>query len=283
VSFRIAVSSYSFHRFGAGPEGREAPSVASMIERCAAWGIDGIEILGFHLRDLSREDLHELRRLALRRGVAIVSVSANHNFVQPDPAARRREIDVVARWVDAAGALGAPIVRAFGGRWNTLEWPAFMAAGGVEPPRSGYGDDDAYAWSVEAFKVASYYAARSGIALAVENHWGLTGRAEGVLRLVRETGSEWLGVALDTGNFPGVPDMYAEMASLAPLAILVHAKCYPGGGLYYDLPLDYRRIGQMLREADYRGYVSIVHEGKMLPDEAIPRSLVELRTAFASL
>jgi sugar phosphate isomerase/epimerase len=280
VSLKLAVSSYSFHRFGYGSEGEEAPSVATMVERCAEWGIDGIELLGFHLGESSPEELYELKRLALRRGVALVSVSANHNFVQPDPAARRREIDVVARWVDAAHELGAPVVRAFGGRWHTLDWHAFMAARGEEPPRAGYTDEDAFAWSVEAFRIASYYAGRKGVTLAVENHWGLTGRAAGVRRLVEETGSPWLGVALDTGNFPYVPDMYAEMAELAPHAVMVHAKTYRGGGLHYAVEVDYRRVAAMLRQAGFRGYVSLEHEGLEHPDQAIPASVAMLREAF---
>ena len=281
MSLKLAVSSYSFHRFGYGTEGKEAPSVGEMIERCAEWGLDGIEILGFLLQELSREQLHELKRLAMRRGVAIVPVSANHNFVQPDPEERRRQVDIVARWVDAAHELGAPVVRAFGGRWNTLDWHAFMAARGEEPPAEGYTDEDAYAWSVEAFRVAGYYAGRKGVTLAVENHWGLTGRAAGVLRLVEETGSPWLGVALDTGNFPYVDDMYAEMAELVPRAVMVHAKTYRGGGLHYAVEVDYRRVAAMLRQAGFRGYVSLEHEGVEHPDQAIPASVAMLREAFA--
>ncbi|HEY3082532.1 MAG TPA: sugar phosphate isomerase/epimerase [Chloroflexota bacterium] len=281
MGLKLAVSSYSFHRFGYGSEGKEAPSVERMIERCAEWGIDGIEILGFHLQERAREQLYELKRLALRRGVAIVSVSANHNFVEPDPEERRRQVDTVARWVDAAHELGAPVVRAFGGRWNTLDWHAFMAARGEEPPREGCSDEDAYRWSVEAFRVAGYYAGRKGVTLAVENHWGLTGRAAGVLRLLEETGSPWLGVALDTGNFPFVPDMYAEMAELLPRAVMVHAKTYRGGGMHYAVEIDYRRVAAMLREADFRGYVSLEHEGNEHPDRAIPASVTMLREAFA--
>lgn len=281
MGIKLAVSSYSFHRFGAGPEGKTAPPVEEMIDRCVDLGLDGIEILGFHLNDVSHERLLALKQRALRAGVAIVSVSANHNMVEPDPAKRREQIDILSRLVDAAYLLGAPTVRAFGGRWTTLAWPEFMAAKGEEPPRAGYSDDDAFAWSVESFKIASYYAGRKGITLAIENHWGLTGTAAGVLRIVRETDSPWLAVALDTGNFPYRPDMYAEMAELLPLAVMVHAKTYVGGGIHYTVDIDYRRIGRMLRDAGFRGYVSIEHEGLAMPDQAIADSVKQLREAFA--
>jgi sugar phosphate isomerase/epimerase len=280
---KLAISSYSFHRFGRGPEGKERPSFPAMIEACARWGVDGIELLGLHFQSTAREDLAALKQLALRHGVDLVAVSAHHNFVNPDPEKRRQEIDQLCRWVDVAHELGAPAVRAFGGRWATRpDFSDFMAAEGIEPPIAGYADDDGYAWSAEAFKMASYYAGRRGATLVLENHWGFTGTAAGVLRILRETGSPWLKVALDTGNFNFCADPYAEMAALAPHALMVHAKTYAGGGIFYTADLDYRRIVRLLREAGFDGYLSLEFEGKAHPDQGIPESLAQLRDALAT-
>lgn len=249
-----------------------------MIDRCAELGIDGIELLGVHFDSTAPTDLHALKQYAARNGVAIVAVSAHHNFVNPDPGERLRQIDVVAKWVDVARELGAPYVRAFGGRWQTTpNFAAFMAAGGEEPPREGYSDDDGYGWSAEAFKIASYYAGRRGVTLALENHWGFTGTAAGVLRILREVDSPWLRVVLDTGNFNFRTDQYAELAELAPYATLVHAKTYIGEGMYYTAQLDYRRIGRILRDVGYHGYVSIEFEGRVHPNEGIAESVRLLR------
>jgi sugar phosphate isomerase/epimerase len=278
---KLSVSSYSFNRFGAGPEGADVPTFRAMLERCNELGIDGIELLGLHFPSTERGDLNQLKRDAARQGIQLVAVSAHHNFVQSDPAERRRHLDVLCKWVDVADALGAPIVRAFGGRWDTIpSFDALMAANGYEPPKTGYTDDDGYAWSIEAFQIASHYAGRHGVTLALENHWGFTGTAAGVKRILSGTGSPWLKVALDTGNFNYRPDQYAEMAELAPEAIIVHAKTYFGGGQYYDAGLDYRRIGELLRAADYRGYVSIEFEGNAHPDQGIPQSVDLLRAAI---
>ncbi|MBA2246613.1 MAG: hypothetical protein H0W23_00675, partial [Chloroflexia bacterium] len=46
---KIAISSYSFHRFGSGPEGDATPTVESMIDQCVTYGVDGIEFLVEHL------------------------------------------------------------------------------------------------------------------------------------------------------------------------------------------------------------------------------------------
>ncbi len=171
-------------------------------------------------------------------------------------------------------------MRAFGGRWNTLSWPELLQVGGVEPPRDGFTEDDGYAWSVEAFRAAAHYAGRRGAVLVLENHWGLTGTPEGVMRIVEETGSPWLKVVLDTGNFVHLPDQYAAMAQLLPHLALVHAKTYAGGGFMLDIELDYKQIASLLREAGYNGWLSIEFEGKAHPNEGIPAGVAELRAAF---
>jgi sugar phosphate isomerase/epimerase len=252
-----------------------------MLETCAHLGVDGIELLGVHFDSTDRAELNALKREALRQGVQILAISAHHNFVNPDPAERLRQIDILCRWIDVAHELGAPTVRAFGGRWGTRTFDELMAAGGQEPPLPGYSDDDGYGWSIEAFRIASYYAGQRGVVIALENHWGFTGTAAGVLRILEGAASPWLQVALDTGNFNYRPDQYAELAALAPRAIVVHAKTYVGGGQYYDAHLDYRRIRGMLEDVNFRGFLSIEYEGKAHPDEGIPASVALLREALA--
>jgi sugar phosphate isomerase/epimerase len=278
---KFAVSSYSFHRFGQGPEGNAKPTFYEMVERCAELGFDGLELLGVHFDNAEKDELYRLKQFAFQHGIDLIAVSAHHNFVQADGERRLQEVDKLCRIVDLAHELGAPAVRAFGGRWATRpNFAEFMAADGIEPPLEGYTDDEGYAWSAEAFKLSSYYAGRRGVTVALENHWGFTGDSKGVKRILQDTDSPWLKVVLDTGNFNFCPDPYAEMAALAPHAVMVHAKTYVGGGLYYTADLDYRRVAGILRDAGFNGYVSLEFEGKAHPNEAIPESLAMLRDAF---
>jgi sugar phosphate isomerase/epimerase len=60
----------------------------------------------------------------------------------------------------------------------------------------------------------------------------------------------------------------------------VQAKTYYGGGEWYTLDLDYRRIAATLRRAKFRGWVSLEMEGKEDPATAVPKSLEVLRAAF---
>ena len=63
--------------------------------------------------------------------------------------------------------------------------------------------------------------------------------------------------------------------------MIVQAKTYDGGGEWYTLDLDYKRIAGILRKAGFHGYVSLEMEGRESPETAVPKSLVVLRAAFA--
>jgi sugar phosphate isomerase/epimerase len=85
---------------------------------------------------------------------------------------------------------------------------------------------------------------------------------------------------MDTGNF--LEDMYAQMQRLAPHAVLVQAKTYFGGGEWYTLEIDYGRVNRILRDAKFRGYVSLEFEGKEDAATGVPKSLALLREALGS-
>jgi L-ribulose-5-phosphate 3-epimerase len=119
---------------------------------------------------------------------------------------------------------------------------------------------------------------RAGVVMALENHWGLTTRVDGLLRIYQAIRSPWLGLNVDAGNFVGDP--YSQFGQLAPNATIVQAKTYYGGGEWYTLDLDYQRIAQILRKNGFKGYVSLEMEGKEDPHTAVPKSLEVLRKAL---
>jgi sugar phosphate isomerase/epimerase len=114
--------------------------------------------------------------------------------------------------------------------------------------------------------------------MGLENHWGLGRTAAGVMRIHDAIRSPWLKTTLDTGNF--LEDMYLQMEKMAPHAVLVQAKTYFGGGEWYTLDIDYPRVGKILRDAGFKGYVSLEFEGKEDAATAIPKSLDLLRKSL---
>ncbi len=271
---RIAVSTYSYWHF----RGEKYP-IEKVIEEAARLGFDGVEILHRQMASEAPDYLNRLKRLAFLHGLDLVMLSIHQGFVSPDPAVRKKNVDHTIHCIELAARLGIPAIRLNSGRWGTVKsFDELMARKGEEPPLPGYTEEDAFRWCIESIEQCLPAAEKEGVVLALENHWGLTTRPEAVIRIRKAIDSPWLGVTLDTGNFVGDP--YPQIEMLAPYASIVHAKTYFGGGEWYTLDLDFARIARILRQAGFRGYVSLEMEGKEDPATAVPKSLQLLREAF---
>ena len=150
---------------------------------------------------------------------------------------------------------------------------------GVEPVLPGYTEDDGFKWCIESIRQCLPAAEEYGVLLALENHWGLCSTPEGQLRIKKAIDSPWLGILMDTGNF--LEDPYAKLEMIAPYTSFVQAKTYYGGGEWYTLDLDYKRIIGILRRVNYRGYISLEFEGKEDASTGVPKSIEMLRKAMS--
>src|SRR5688572_27441497 len=272
---RIAVSTYSYWHFR-----QPKFPIEKVIEDAARLGFDGVEILHRQMDNETPAYLNKLKQLAFRHGLALPMLSIHQDFVYPDAAERRNHIEHTERCIGLAAQMGIPAIRLNSGRWKTIKsFDDLMKVKGNEPPLDGYKLDDAFKWVVESIRACLPAAEKAGVAMALENHWGLTTDVDMLLRIYREVNSPWLVINADTGNFPGDP--YEGIAKLAPHASIVQAKTYYGGGEWYTLDLDYKRIAGILKKAGFKGWVSLEMEGKESPDAAVPKSLEVLRAAFA--
>jgi sugar phosphate isomerase/epimerase len=275
AGIRFAVSTYSYWHFE-----KEKYPVEKVIEQAAGIGFDGVELLHVQMDDETVPYLNRVKQAAFRHGLALPMLSIHQDFVSPDAGERQKAVDHTRRCIGLAARLGIPAIRLNSGRWNTIEsFDDLMKVKGDEPPIKGYTDDDAFTWCIDAIKACLPDAEANGVVLALENHWGLTTRVENLLRVYKAVNSPWLGINLDTGNWPGDP--YAGIEQLAPYAVIVQAKTYYGGGVWYTLDLDYARIAAILAKAGFHGWISLEMEGKEPADTAVPKSLALLRQAFA--
>lgn len=272
----IGVSTYSFWQFN-GP--KESAPIEMCIDKAAAMGFDGVELLLVQMESEENSYLQKLKKHALYAGLDLMGFSTHQGFLNPEKDYRDENIAKTIHQIELAYQLGIPTMRLNTGRWGTSEsFDALMANKGIEPAIEGYNDEDGFKWVIDSIAECIPTAEKCGVVLGLENHWGLGRTAEGVKRIVDEINSPWLQVTLDTGNF--LEDRQAQMEMLAPQAVLVQAKTYYGGGKWYELDIDYPRIGQMMREQNYRGYISLEFEGNESPDTAVPKSLEVLRDAF---
>lgn len=271
---RLAVSTYSYWHL----RGDKYP-IETVLEHAAELGFDGVEILHRQMASEEPAYLNKLKQMAFRLGLALPMLSIHQDFVEPDRAKRKENIDHTVRCIELARQMGIPSIRLNSGRWNTI--PSFddlMKVKGNEPPIAGYTDKDAIQWCVDSIRECLPAAEKAGVMLALENHWGLTTSVDTLLAIHRAVASPWLGINLDTGNFPDTP--YPGIEKLAPHASIIQAKTYHGGGVWYTLDLDYKKIAGIVKRAGYRGWVSLEMEGNENPATAVPKSLRTLREAF---
>jgi len=272
---RLGVSTYSYWHF----EGPKYP-IDKVIDNAARLGFDGVEILHVQLEDETTARLNGYKRQALANSLDLISLTIHQDFVFPEAADRKKMIDHTLHCIDLAYELGTPAIRLNSGRWKTIKtFEDLMKADGKEPILPGYTEDDGFKWCIDSIQQCIPAAEKAGVVLAMENHWGLSGTVDGVLRILKGVNSPWFGVTLDIGNLMGDP--YPQIERLAPHARLVHFKTYFGGGVWYTHEIDYRRVANILAQANYHGYVDLEMEGKEDAETAVPKSLEVMRKAFA--
>ncbi len=273
---RIGVSTYSFWQFN-GP--KENSSIEGCIDKAAAMGFDGVEFLLMQMQSEENGYLQKLKRQAFHAGLDIMGFSTHQGFIFPDKKTRDSEVVKTIHQIELAYQLGIPTMRLNTGRWNTTKsFDDLMTNKGIEPNLPGFTDDQGFEWVIDSIAQCIPTAEKCGVVLGLENHWGLGRTAEGVLRIVNAINSPWLQITSDTGNF--LERQYEQLEIMAPKTFLIQAKTYYGGGKWYTLDIDYKRVAEIFRKANYQGYVSIEFEGNEDPMTAVPKSLALIKEAF---
>jgi sugar phosphate isomerase/epimerase len=112
--------------------------------------------------------------------------------------------------------------------------------------------------------------------LGLENHGGITSKAERVVQIVKEVNSPWVGINLDTGNFES--DTYRQIEACVPYAVNVQFKTeIRENGK--KLPSDWNRILAMLAKGGYKGYLALEYEADEASEVAVPRLTRQLNEA----
>jgi sugar phosphate isomerase/epimerase len=252
---RIGCAAYSYRDFLKEGGGM---TLEAFVDECARMGLDGVELTSYYFAapvTLSR--LHELKRHCFHRGLHILGTAVGSNFAQAEEAARREQVRMTREWIDHSVTLGAPVIRVFAG-----------------PVPQGAAEEQAVEWAVPCLREVTDYGAERGVCVALENHGGITGTADQVLRLVERLQGPWFGLNLDFGNFH--QDPYTEIERCAPYAVTTHVKRTMRGSQGPE-PVDYTRVVEIMRRAGYSGYFSVEYEDRDDPRTAVPEFVAHLQ------
>lgn len=254
---KLGLAAYSYRKYL--DLKKPTMTLFDFIDAAAEMPLDGVELTSYYFAETTDDYLDKLKAHAAARKLAISGVPVGNSFTMRDDAKRAAEIEKVKQWCARAGRLGTQTVRIF--------------AGNMEK-----GDDLAECRRrvVAAIEACAPAAKQAGVWLALENHGGITADAEGLLAIVKAVDCEHFGVNIDTGNFK-TADPYAEVAKIAPYGIVCQVKTEisPTGNVKVDADLP--RMIQILKDANFDGYVVLEYEAAEEPKKAVPRYVKQLR------
>jgi sugar phosphate isomerase/epimerase len=257
---KLSIAAYSYRDRLQGPS--RSMDLFDFVNLAADLGLDAVEPTSYYFPpEVDAAYCHRLKQHAFLLGLDISGTAVGNNFCLPPGPELDKQHALVRTWIDRAAELDAPVIRIFAGN---------VPKGGSE--------DEAAAQTIRGIEQALSYAADKGVALALENHGGITATPRQLLRLVRavQAPAGNFGVNLDTGNFHG-DDPYAEIAELAPYAINVQVKTEITRRGKSKEEADLGRVIQILRDAKYSGYVVLEYEAEADPLQAIPPTIKRLR------
>jgi sugar phosphate isomerase/epimerase len=216
-------------------------TLEGFLDTAAELGLDGVELTSYYFPEQTPEYLRRIRREVFVRGLDVSGTAVGGNFSNADPEKRRQQIAQVKDWIVKSELLGSTVLRVF--------------AGGVP---EGVERTTVEGWVRDGLAECAEVGKAHGVILGLENHGGLTSDANGILALLKPfAGNPWVGINLDFGNFTG--DIYEQYKRCAPLAVTTHAKVTVRQGEGRE-KVDYRRVVRIMREAGYKGYLSIEFE-----------------------
>jgi sugar phosphate isomerase/epimerase len=174
---------------------------------------------------------------------------------------RLKAVDNHLKWVDAASALGCPMIR-------------------VNVEGEGPAADVAKT-SVDSLGRLIDYGKKQNVDIIVENHVGISCNAAWLAGVMKEVNSVHCGVLADFGNFcvnrtkPEAQtidaymktkcleeyDRYKGIAELMPYAKGVHAKTHLFDGAGNDTETDFYRMFRIIKDSGFKGWISIEYEG----------------------
>lgn len=266
---------------------KDGMDLEKYIAFCGEQGLDGIDLLDRQYAWQWRDSEAEIRQIpgwAEKAGLKIAAYACGNNFTVEDSAEFEANVQRVQKALDDAAAIGAPLLRIFGGK--------HPACGGVLPHHLALQN------VLRGIEKCLPEAEKCRVILALENHGCMPGHSYEIAAILRRINSPWLKCTFDCANFLANNMDEKEQPLTAYLRLKqqvahVHFKdfaadpgtagqklfaCVAGSGI---VPL--RQFGALLHENAYAGYCSLEYEaGAVVPErDGVPMSIKYMREITA--
>jgi sugar phosphate isomerase/epimerase len=268
-------------------------SLFDWIELAATLDVDGVEMYPGFFESFEPDYLDRVKQHLDRHGLEAPMMCASPDFTQPDPAARRREIEREQEMIDVTARLGGGFCRVLSGQ-----------------RRAEVSREDGVRWTVECITALLDHAAARRVVLNMENHYKdgywlypeFAQRSDIFLDIINQIDSPWFGVNYDPSNaIIGGEDPLEVLDKVKHRIVSMHASDrYLVSGTLEDLKRqdgapgyaknlkhgvigrglnDYDRIFSTLRAVGFDGWISI-EDGENGMDE-LRDSVAFLRAKMA--
>lgn len=262
--FKIAVSQFSFaSQFWTGQlKALDFPAKAKEL------GITGLDYCSMFFADKAKDNafLNDLKKRSEDAGSYNLRIMIDGEGVLGDlkEATRLKAVDNHHKWIDAAAALGCPMIRV-------------NVEGDGDPAEVAKAAADSLNRLIE-------YGSKSKVDVIVENHVGISCNGAWLAGVMKQLNSKHCGTLADFGNFcvnrtkPKTNDIagymetkcleeydkYKGITELMPFAKGVHAKSHVFDANGNDPETDFYKMFKIIKQSGFKGWVSIEYEGGLL-------------------
>lgn len=263
--FKISLNTYSFNDLLR--EGKI--TLFDVLEFCAKNNFDAIDPTGYYFpaypEPPSDDFLNEFKRKAFLLGVGISGTGIKNDFANPDPVARKAEVEWIKKWILVAVKLGAPALRIFAGTNN----------------HEGFSRDEVFEWMARDIRSCCEAGKENGVVIALQNHNDFIKTSGDVERIFNMVNSEWLGLNLDIGSFRQ-SDPYEEIEKTIKYAVTWQIKenVWINGK---ETATDFKKLTGIIKKAGYRGYLPVETLGAGDPYMKIPVLLEKINDSITTL
>jgi sugar phosphate isomerase/epimerase len=232
------------------------------------FGITGLDYCSMFFADKANDQqfLNELKKRSADAGTYNLRIMVDAEGVLGDlnDAIRLKAVENHHKWMDAAAALGCPMIR-------------------VNVEGEGNANDVAKA-AADSLGRLIEYGRKQQVDVIVENHIGISCNAGWLAGVMKQVNSPHCGTLADFGNFcinrtkPEAQtidaymktkcleeyDRYKGIAELMPFAKGVHAKTHVFDANGNDTETDFTRMFKIIKDAGFKGWVSLEYEGGLM-------------------
>lgn len=260
---QYSVNAYSFNdEFRSGKM-----NLFDMMEFASEIGLNAVDLTAYYFSSYPRlpkkTEIFALKKRALDLGLNISWTGVRNNFVTANVESRKADREMIKNWLDISSMIGSTILRVFTGR-NLPD---------------GYSKEQVKTWLIEEYKLCAKYGEQKGVIVALQNHNEFLFKANEVIEILEKVNSEWFGLILDISGLRTTNDPYAEAEKLAPYANYWFIKEH----VYQNQEkkrTDMSKMASMIKQHDFRGYVSFESLSDGNPKEIIKEMVYDFKREF---